>query len=192
MSRPSRKEIEQENDYLQERQKNFILAAGYVSEEFRKIPGIQKIVLFGSCARPLWEEIPRFREYRRAGIELWHEVKDVDLAVWMDDLGQLKPLQKARSRAVNRLFQEKKIGVAHHQVEVFIMEPETDRYLGRLCEFGGCPKGKEKCLEPGCGAVPFLRLHRDFSFRPEALNPEKSQLLFDCKIQKEWAIKETG
>jgi hypothetical protein len=39
-------------------------------------------------------------------------------------------MQKARSRALSLLFDEHNIGVAHHQVDVFIMERGLDCYLG--------------------------------------------------------------
>jgi hypothetical protein len=47
------------------------------------------------------------------------------------------------------------ISVVDHQMDVFLFEPGTDRYLGRLCSFNQRPKEKRDCLVPGCGAVPF-------------------------------------
>ena len=97
----------------------------------------------------------------------------------MSDLSDLRTLQRARGQAVNELFAETRIGVAHHQVEVFLMEPGTDRYLGRLCTFGECPKGKPECMVPGCGATKFLQLHQHFRWRPGNLNTDVSVLLFE-------------
>jgi hypothetical protein len=34
---------------------------------------VVKVALFGSVAVPLVKEIPRFREYQQARIEVWHE-----------------------------------------------------------------------------------------------------------------------
>ena len=82
-------------------------------------------------------------------------------------------------RALNDLLRDMDIGVAHHQVEVFIFEPGTDRYLGRLCCFGQCPKGKPECEVPGCGATALLRQHRGFAFRPDALQPGRAVALYD-------------
>jgi hypothetical protein len=65
------------------------------------------------------------------------------------------------------------------QVDVFILEPDTGRYLGRLCDFNACPQGKPACLVPGCGAMPFLRQHEDFRWRPEAMAPDRSLCLFE-------------
>jgi hypothetical protein len=53
---------------------------------------------------------------------------------------------------------------------VFLLEPRTDRYLGRLCHFGACPKGKPECLVPGCGAALFLRQHDGFVFDARSLD----------------------
>ena len=68
-------------------------------------------------------------------------------------------------------------GVAHHQVDVSVYEPQTDRYRGALCIFGQCPKGKRECRAPGCGAAPFLQLFEGFRMDPAAL--DGAILLFD-------------
>ena len=140
---------------------------------------MQKVVLFGSVVGPLEKEVPRFREFRRAGIAIYHECQDVDMAVWVSDLGCLKAIQKARSQALNDLFAEKHIGVAHHQVDVFVMGSKTDRYLGRLCIFSSCPKGKDACRVAGCGEPKFLRQHAGFTFEPETLARDISVVLFE-------------
>jgi hypothetical protein len=129
-------------------------------------------------AAPSVRETPKQRRCRQAGALLWHEAKDVDLAVWVSALDQLKALQRARARALNDLFDDLEMGVAHHQVDVFLLEPGSDRYLGRLCHFGVCPKHKPECLVEGCGSSPFLRQHEDFAFdhRPLA---RQSVVLFD-------------
>ncbi len=44
------------------------------------------------------------------------------------------------------------------------MEPDTGRYLGRLCHFSKCPKDKLACYVEGCGAVPLLQQDEDFAF----------------------------
>jgi hypothetical protein len=176
---PSREELAEENRWMLRRQEEFRLAAEYVAAGFAEFEPVQKIVLFGSVASPLEEEIPRFRKFRRAGQMLLYECKDVDLAVWLTDLTILKSLQRARSQAVNRLFADHEIGVAHHQVEVFLMAPETNAYLGRLCNFGECPKDRRECLVRNCGAVKFLRQIEGFTFHADALAASGAITLFD-------------
>ena len=107
--------------------------------------------------------------YRRARVALWHECKDVDLALWLEHLDSLDGLRRAKARALRTLWDEASIGIASHQVDVFILEPVTDRYLGRLCDFNACPKGKAECRVPGCGNVALLRQHEGFRWRPESL-----------------------
>jgi hypothetical protein len=53
--------------------------------------------------------------------------------------------------------------VAGHQLDVFLFEPESDAYLGRLCSYAQCPKGKPDCMVPGCGAVAFNKRIPEFS-----------------------------
>jgi hypothetical protein len=135
-------QVARTNQEMLRRLAEFRTAAGLVAQALAELPQVQKVVLFGSVAAPLSKEIPRFREFRRAGVAVWHECKDVDLAVWVSNLEDLKSLQRARARALNALFHERDIGVAHHQVDVFLFGPGSDRYLGRLCPFGQCPKGR--------------------------------------------------
>ncbi|MGC4117578.1 MAG: hypothetical protein QM765_24075 [Myxococcales bacterium] len=99
--------------------------------------------------------MPRLFRYWRL-----HSCKDVDLAVWLDDLDLLATLQKTRARALASYDS----GVAHHQVDAFLLEHCTDRYLGRLCWYSTCPMGKIECQVPRCGATPRLKQHQEFDF----------------------------
>lgn len=102
------------------------------------------------------------------------------MAIWVSDLSDLSGLQKARVRGLRRLLEKQNIGVAHHQMEVFLIEPGTDRYPGRLCLFQTCPfEGKDECRVPGCGASRFLQQHESFMLAPGALAPGKIRVLFD-------------
>lgn len=78
---PSKKAIEEQNQYLLRLQRNFRVAGSHVAAVLGEHPTVSKVVLFGSVAVPPWKEVPRFSEYRRARIEVWHECRDVDLAV---------------------------------------------------------------------------------------------------------------
>ncbi|MBI4063436.1 MAG: nucleotidyltransferase domain-containing protein [Elusimicrobia bacterium] len=176
---PDDDEIEATNQSMLERQERFREAAGHVARAFAAISAVRKVALFGSVAKPLWKEVPRFREFRQAGIEVYHECKDVDLAVWLDDLSCLNMLRKANVRALKDLERPDAPGVAQHQVDVFILEPGTDRYLGRLCHFNQCPKDKPECRAPGCGARVLLRQHEEFVFDSKALQPGRVVLLYD-------------
>jgi hypothetical protein len=174
-----KEEIDDENRMMQRRQEEFRTAADWVAAALARLPMVERIVLFGSVSRPLDKEVPRFRKLRRRGLALRHECKDVDLAVWVNDLSSLNTLRKEQSGVLNDLFDVAGVGVAHHQVDIFLMEPGTDRYLGRLCHFGTCPKGKPECRIRGCGASPFLRQHEEYAFDPSCLDPAQVVVLFD-------------
>lgn len=138
----------------------FRRVAELVAAGFGKLPFVQKVLLFGSTAAPLKMEVPRFRRLRRARVEICHEGKDVDPAVWVDDLTRLRDLKRAMSLATKEFNQsichrEVLPRVAHHRVDVFIFGPATNRYRGRLCIFGQCSKGKPEYEVPGCGNQPF-------------------------------------
>ena len=146
---------------------------------WRAHPEVIAVSLIGSAARTPWKEVPRFGPYRRARIALWHECKDIDLALWLDHPDSLDALRRARARALRSLWDEAAIGIASHHVDVFILEPVTDRYLGRLCDFNACPKGKAECRVPGCGDVALLRQHEGFRWRAESLAEGRAVRLFE-------------
>lgn len=175
----SRAGIEEQNRLLLDRYRHFRLAADAVTAAWQFHPHVMAVSLIGSVARDPWKEVPRFTPYRRARIELWHECKDLDLALWLSDLSDLNALRRKSVAAVRKLMERRRIGVAAHQVDAFILEPGTDRYLGRLCAFNACPKGKRECLVPGCGDMPFLRQHDEFEWWADPLAPGKAVRLFD-------------
>jgi predicted nucleotidyltransferase len=161
--RPLGEWIAEQDYFARLKHENFRRAAEAVAVAFSHLPEVRAVCLFGSVARP-----PQTRITRR-GYEMLHDCKDVDLAVWLDHTDNLAGLQKVRARALARLLADHDIGVAHHQVDVFLIEPGSGRYLGRLCNFGTCPKGHLDCSVPGCGRTPLLKQHEDFVFYPDAL-----------------------
>lgn len=174
MPRLSRQEWEAEqNQYTARRHEQFRLAAEAVAAALAEIGEVRAVALFGSIARP-----PEMQTTRR-GWRLLHYAKDIDLAVWIDRLDDLAALKRARVRALGKLLAERNIGVAHHQVDVFLIEPQTNRYLGRLCNFSACPKGHRDCVVPGCGQAPFLKQHEDFEFYADALRPDRLVRLYE-------------
>ncbi len=175
---PDDADIAEQNARLQTQYYRFRLAAALVTRELLTLPAVQRVELIGSTANPLWKEVPRFREYRRYRIAVWHECKDVDLAVWVSQVEDLKSLQKARNHGLQTMFTRESQGVASHQLEMFLLEPETNRYLGRLCKFKACPASKRECLVPGCGEHLFLQQHENFRFDSNAVLPDRSILLF--------------
>jgi hypothetical protein len=178
-SRPTRKEIAEQDRYQLARLAAFRRAADAVTAAFAAFVEVRAVKLFGSVARPLEREVPRFQPFRRLGIEILHECSDVDLAVWIDRLDNLAALNLIRSRAVTALHKEGALGVAHHQVDVFLFDKNWNDYAGRLCTFGQCPKGKFECLAPGCGRRLFLKQHRNFTLGADALAGDRSVLLYE-------------
>src|ERR1700679_1659872 len=100
-SRPTRRQIEEEDARQLRRQRDFRSAADAVAAALAPFEEVAAIALFGSVARPLVREVPRFRPYRRLGIEVLHEAKDVDLAIWIDHTHRLRDLGRVRNRAVD-------------------------------------------------------------------------------------------
>ncbi|MBI5522170.1 MAG: hypothetical protein HY910_06035 [Desulfarculus sp.] len=176
--------IAKQNRYLLQRQADLRRAADCVASGLARHPSVAKVALFGSVAVPLVKEIPRFREYRRAGIEVWHECKDLDLAVWLENLTGLREMRRIVSEALNKLLLETGIGVAHHQVDTFLFKQPNGGYLGRLCKFSQCPKNKPECLVPGCGQPPLLQQHEDFALDSQALRPQLMAVLYDRTLQE--------
>jgi hypothetical protein len=127
----------------------------------------------------LWKEVPRFRAYRRQGIKVWHECSDLDLALWIDSQHRLRELRRAGDRALGKAYEAGAgTSAVGHQVDVFLFAPGSDAYLGRLCNFSQCPKGKLECLVPGCGAIPFNQRVAEFEPDADLLAPASDAMLY--------------
>jgi hypothetical protein len=171
--------IDEQNRYMLERQRQFRMAADVVAEAWMAFPEVQAIAVIGSVARPLCKEIPRFREFRRERIEVWHECRDLDLALWINSQERLGELRRAANRALRTACETGTgISVVGHQLDVFLIEPASDRYLGRLCSFNECPKAKRDCLVPGCGATPFNKRIAEFAPRADLLAAAGRAMLY--------------
>jgi len=162
-----------------ERQRIFRVLADRVTAALAQCQSVEAIALVGSVARPLWREVPRFQPYRQLRLPIAHECKDVDLAAWVSRTDGLEELRRARGHAVTDIVAERGFGPAVHEVEVFLLEPGTNRYLGRLCYLRQCPAGNPDCLEPGCGSEPFLKQLDQFSFWPRAVAEDAMLRLYD-------------
>jgi hypothetical protein len=173
-----RSEIEDENRLLLRRQREFRMAADIVTDAWMGFDEVLAVAVIGSVAKPLWKEVPRFREFRRRGIEVWHECLDLDLALWIGSQHRLGELRRAAVLSLNQSEVGTGGGVASHQLDIFLFEPESDNYLGRLCSFNQCPKGKRDCLVPGCGAVPFNRRIEGFVPRADLLAGAGNAMLY--------------
>jgi hypothetical protein len=174
-----RTEIEEENRFLLDRQRQFRIAADVVTDAWMPFPDVRAVAVLGSVAKPLWKEIPRFKEFRRERIPVWHECADLDLALWVDSQERLGELRRAASQALKSAY-EARLGtsVAAHQLDIFLIEPGSDRYLGRLCSFSQCPKDKPQCAVAGCGAISFNRRIVGFTPRPDLLAPASYAMLY--------------
>jgi hypothetical protein len=176
----TRADIERENRLLLDRQRLFCRAADIVIAAWLPFPSVRAVALIGSVARPLRREVPRFQPFRRAGVELWHECGDLDLALWLDALDDLGALRRACDTALVQAHEvDPMFGVPGHQVDVFLFEPGGSHYCGRLCNFNRCPKGKRECLVPDCGRRLFLKQIEGFRPYDDILAPERTVLLFD-------------
>ncbi len=171
--------VERQNELLLDQQRRFRLAADIAVEAWRPFEEVQAVALIGSVARPLWKEVPRFEPYRRARVRLWHECADLDIALWLGALDRLGALRKALAQALSRVVKDAGFGITTEQVDTFIFESGSDRYLGRLCRFNQCPKGKRDCVAPECGRQSFLRQVEGFCPYADILAPERSVPLFN-------------
>jgi hypothetical protein len=81
------------------------------------------------------------------------------MALWVKSQHRLRAIRKASATALaHAVIERTDCRVSDVQVDAFLFEPGTDAYLGRLCRFAQCPKGKRECLAPGCGAIAFNRV----------------------------------
>ena len=106
---PSDEDIDEENTLMLRRQRLFRWAAQAIAVAFSGMPEVEKVAAFGAVAQPLTEEVPRFRQFRRRGIEILHECGDLDLAVWLTSLDKLKELKNTRCRRDCRPYKTRRM-----------------------------------------------------------------------------------
>ena len=177
---PSDEDIDEQDGLMLRRQRLFRWAAQAIAVAFSEMPCVEKVAAFGAVAQPLTKEVPRFRQFRRRGIPILHECGDLDLAVWVSRLDNLKELKRAMGRGLSIVQNSGDGGVAHHQVDVHIFDAESGEYRGRLCIFGQCPKpGKRECLVPGCGKSLFLQQFAKYHYNRAQFEGEPKVILFD-------------
>jgi hypothetical protein len=175
-----RSEIETQNGYMLERQRQFRMAADVVTDAWTKFAEVYAVAVIGSVAKALWKEVPRFTEFRRQRIEVWHECADLDLALWIDSQDRLGALRSAAERALRAAYEAGTgVSVVGHQLDVFLIEPLSNSYLGRLCSFSECPKDKPACLVPGCGAIAFNKFVTEFAPRADLLASAQYSMLYE-------------
>ena len=150
--RLSARAIAEQNRYLAERQRQFRVAADALTAAFAVLPEVLRVALFGSVARPLAKEVPRFSDFAAPGSRFGTNARTSTSRSGSAASTGSTTCADCASEPCGSCMTISQIGVADHQVEVFILEPGSDQYLGRLCHFNACPKGKPECLVSGCGA----------------------------------------
>jgi hypothetical protein len=116
--------IEQQNQALLRRQREFRLAADVVTDAWMAFAEVQAVAVIGSVAKVLWKGIPRCPDFRRAGIEVRHECGDLDLSLWIDSQKQIGSLRRAAAHALRAAFEHGAgTSVVSQQLDVFMIEP---------------------------------------------------------------------
>src|SRR5258707_10592515 len=135
-----RAKIEEQNGFMLRRQREFRVAADVVAKAWVTFPEVQAIAVIGSVAKPLWKEIPRFREFRQQRIEVWHECGDLDLALWIDSQHRLGELRRRRDRALREAFEAgADTSVAGPHVDAVLFQPHNRNDFGPLWSFSHWP-----------------------------------------------------
>lgn len=88
-------------------------------------------------------------------------------------------MRRIIAATANGLVFERGSSVPHHAFDVYLIEPDTNRYRGMVCHYATCPKQKPECYEPGCGAVKFVRQFRGDNFDPSIMMRSETVTLFE-------------
>lgn len=173
-------EIAEQDALMLQRQVDLRKAAVSFASRIETIPGVQKMWLFGSVALPLWKEVPRFRRFIARRVKIYHHCHTIDLALEVTDKNCAPALRKAIVANCRELVEAKRyLGVEHHMFCLHLVDQATKRYLGMVCHFNQCPKGKPECHVPGCGSLKHVRILPWFKFKPHRLNQHNSLVLLE-------------
>lgn len=175
-----RSKIEEQNRFLLKRQHEFRMAADVVTDAWTTFAEVQAVAVIGSVAKALWKEVPRFREFRRTGMKFG---MNAAISTWLCGWTRSSGSTNCAAPPVALCDQRSRRGRASASSIIssmsFLIEPGTDRYLGRLCSFSQCPKGKRDCLVPGCGTVAFNKRVEGFVPHADLLAPAHHAMLYE-------------
>jgi hypothetical protein len=137
--RPSEGDINEENIVMLRRQCLFRWAAQSIAVAMSKLSEVQKVAAFGAVAQPLEMEVPQFRQFRRHRVEVMH-------------VSALKELKRAMGRGLSFVQDTPYGGVAHHQVDVHVVDAGRGDYRGRLSFLASAPsRGSASVLSQAAG-----------------------------------------
>ena len=169
-------------------------AVSYVAKEIAKVESVEKIVIFGSLAKNAkkWMELDGIvakkpveegeywlfnntnlaaaihkEEQLRSRKSPFKQMKDVDLAIWISSTDELGLIRKALGMPMKEYISSGKFGVSNNEFDIFLLDAGINKYLGNLCRYATCPKGKDDCNVRGCGKVPHLQKFKQFVLFPE-------------------------
>jgi cupin 2 domain-containing protein len=156
------------------RYQGFLHAALKLAERLSEFPEVERIALFGSLAKPPFRESYRYK--RR--IWAFHEPKDIDMAIWLSSLKNLKVMRRTIATLAESVA-KKAPGICAGNVELFVFDSKSSKYLGRVCHYKHCPYNDANCRVDGCGKPSHLKIASDFMLYPDAVSRINSQLLFE-------------
>jgi len=165
--------------------KGYVYAATELAKRLTEFSEVQRITLFGSLAKPPYKEPhPYSKSLREKGVTVFHQPHDIDLAVWLSSLENIRSMRQTCNTVANEVM-KKAPGLSCNAIELFVFDAQSNQYLGRICYFSHCPKGHNDCCNKGCGHTKYLKTLDDFTFHPDALSKANSQLLFSRKTSNE-------
>ena len=164
-----------------------LIAGRKIAAKVAEIPSVLKISLIGSIAKAVIER----QQEEGDNLSKSERFKDFDLAIWVTDMKDLRLIEKAIGQGLRVGSDERGTGIGGSEVDTFLIEPYTNKFLGFLCKYNQCPKPsvgfagkktkKKDCLLNGCGDPAFLKQFPGFCFFPDALNENRIVSLYELQ-----------
>jgi len=151
----------------------YITVATQLAERLIEFPEVERIVLFGSLAKPPFRR--RFKYKKRM---YFHYPKDIDLALWLSSLENLDAMRQVLTMPLPPASQKAR-GIRESNMKLFVFDSHSSKYLGRVCHSNRCPHGGFECMCAWSGKPPYLKTTHDFVLHPDAISRISSQLLFE-------------
>ena len=155
--------IARQDDGLLRRYRDFRRAADALAAAWRSHPEEAAVTLIGSVRRSLGRKCRALHPIGERGSRCGTNARTSISRYGSRTRATLTAFAGPTPKPYAWCGTKKPSGVASHEVDAFVLEPGTDRYLGRLCDFNYVPRARPSVWCRAVGSRSFCAGTRTFA-----------------------------